>query len=56
MSAEPGRDPVTLVEEIDMAGTWRRRERLAVIKSDTEGARDPALDMTRRARGVETWR
>lgn len=55
-SAVSGREPVTPLDERAMAGTWRRRDNFSEMYSDTEGARTPAEEMTRRARGDETSR
>jgi len=38
------------------AGISTRRERLSLIKSETRGAKAPALEMMRSARGVATCR
>ena len=55
-SPSPEREPVTPDSVRAMAGTWKRRERLDEMNSDTLGARTPALEMTSKARGVETER
>ena len=54
--ASPGRDPVIPLGVIAIAGTCRRSDRLLAINSETDGANNPAEEMTSNALGVETWR
>jgi hypothetical protein len=56
ISSDPEGDPVIPLAVRATAGTRTRSDKLSLMKSETRGARAPALEMMRSARGVATCR